>query len=373
MKKTMRVVPVFVLLLLSNVGLASPGEARFPWLAEWERWVAAAEREGQVTVYGPPGRQYQEAISSFQESFPRVRLSYLGAAGRDLGPRLSAERRAGKYLADAYVGGAATAVSVLFRGGMLDPISPVLLLPEDKDPSLWFNKKHQYADPDNEYVFIFAGNASATLGAYNTKLVKPGELKSYWDLLNPKWKGKILAFDPRARGHHGSLKGIYHNPALGGEFLRRLFSEMAVTTAREQTLMLNWLATGKFHIFLFIESSLVEDAKRQGLPVEVVDVPPAEGRMSSGWGHLGIINRAPHPNAARVFVNWMLSREGQLQWQKKSDDNSLRVDIPKDMLTDPRSVPKEGGGYILTSLPQYEDVTPIIKVIDDALTKAGKK
>ena len=81
------------------------------------------------------------------------------------------------------------------------------------------------------------------------------------------------------------------------------------------------------------------------------------------------INKAAHPNAAKVFLNWLLSKEGQLAWQKKSDNNSLRTDIPKDMLSDPDSVPKAGGQYLIAALPQYADVAPIRKILKEVLRK----
>jgi len=81
------------------------------------------------------------------------------------------------------------------------------------------------------------------------------------------------------------------------------------------------------------------------------------------------VKQMPHPNAAKVFINWLLSREGQLQWQKKSDNNSLRMDIPKDMLTDQRTIPKAGEKYLNASLPQYEDIVPVLKIVDAALGK----
>ncbi len=69
-----------------------------------------------------------------------------------------------------------------------------------------------------------------SLLGYNTKLVDPGGFKSYWDLLDPKWKGKIVAFDPKAGGFAATRdRFFYHNPELGPLFLRRLFSEMALT------------------------------------------------------------------------------------------------------------------------------------------------
>lgn len=357
------------LFLLTLAGHAS---AQSDWKKEWERTVAAGEKEGQVTVYGPPGRQYQDAISSFSESQRRIKLNYVPGSGTDNAQRLFAERRAGKYLADAFVGGSGTGV-ILYKANVLDLIPPVLILPETRDQSAWFTKRHQYADPKNELVFIMAGYVNSNIGVYNSQLVGPNEIKSFWDVLHSKWKGKIVAYDPKARGHIQTIRGIYYNPRLGGEFVRRLFSEMDVTVGRDQRQLLDWVASGKSHLYLFGTASDAEEAKKKGLPVGVLYAPPEESYMSAGFGHLMLVKNAPNPNASKVFANWLLSREGQLQWQKKSDNNSLRTDIPKEMLSDPRSVPKERGKYLNASLPEYEDVTPLLKIVEESLAKSAKK
>ena len=340
---------------------------------EWERTLATAEQEGQVTVYGAPGITYQNAMGAFQERFPKIRLVYVPGSGSNNAQRLMAERRAEKYLADVFVGGSGTLIEVLFDGGVLDPLPPALILPEVKDQSLWFNKKHIYADAKGQYVFMMQGNINTALAAYNSKLMKPNGINSHWDVINPRWKGKIVVYDPRARGHIQALRNVYHNPKLGGEFLRRLFSEMEVTTSRDQRLMIDWLAQGKYHLHLFATANDIEDAKKKGLPVDLIDAPADESYISGGFGHVALINKAPRPNAARVFVNWLLSKEGQIKWQEKTDNNSFRTDISKSMLSDPNSVPKENGRYLNSSLPQYHDVEPALKIVEEALTKAGKK
>lgn len=359
--------------ILFFIGLVGNSVAQSDWKQEWEKTLAAAEKEGQVTVYGPPGRQYQDAIDSFQATYAKVKLVYVPGSGTDNAQKLLAERRAGKYLGDAFVGGSGTMVLVLFKGGILDPFPPVLVLPENRDESVWYTKKHLYADPKGQYVFIMQGNAQSHIGAYNTQLVDPREINSYWDVLKPKWKRKMVAYDPKARGHIQTMRGIYYNPAVGPEFIRRLFTEMDVTVSRDQRLIIDWVAQGKFPLSLFSTRNDILDANKKGLPVDVLEAGPSEGHMSGGFGHAALINKAPHPNAAKVFINWLLSRDGQLQWQKSTDNNSLRMDVPKDMLSDPRLVPKEGGKYLITSLPQYEDVKPLLKIVDEALAKAGRR
>ena len=355
------------------IALVGNSRAQSDWKQEWEKTLAAAHQEGQVTIYGPPGVHYQDAIGSFQAAQPKIKLVYVPGSGTNNVQKLLAERRAGKYLGDVFVGGSGTMVLVLFKGSILDPLPPVLMLLENRDESVWYTKKHLYADPKSQYVFIMQGNAQSHIGAYNTKLVNPDDIKSYWDVLNPKWKGKMVAYDPKARGHIQTMRGIYYNPAVGPEFIRRLFSEMDVTVSRDQRLVIDWVAQGKFLLSLFSTRNDIVEANKKGLPVNVLEGPPSEGHMSGGFGHAALINNAPHPNAAKVFINWLLSREGQLQWQKSTDNNSLRMDVPKDMLSDPRLVPKEGGKYLITSLPQYEDVKPLLKIVDEALAKAGRR
>lgn len=359
---------------LNLILLSAPGaQAQTDWKSEWEKSLAAAHAEGKVTVYAPPGKQYQDAIMSFQEYYPKIKLNYVPGSGTNNAQRLLTERRAGKYLADAFVGGSGTMILVLFKGGVLEPIPPQLILPESKDTSAWFEKKHHYADSENQYVLMMQGSVQLDLGAYNTNLVNPAEVKSFWDILQPKWKGKMAAFDPRDRGHIQRMRALYYNPVLGGEFLRRLFEEMDVTLGRDQRQLLDWVAGRKFHVYLFATSSDVEDARKKGLPVGVLYGLPREGYMSGQFGHIALIKQMPHPNATRVFLNWILSREGQIQWQKKTDNNSLRMDIPKEMLTDQREVPKAGEKYLNASLPQYEDVKPVLKIVEAALGKAGKE
>ncbi|HEY3303292.1 MAG TPA: extracellular solute-binding protein [Candidatus Binatia bacterium] len=342
------------------------------WEAEWKKTLSAAEKEGQVAVYGPPGNEYQDAITSFQERYPKIKLNYVPGSGNANSQRLLTERRAEKYLADLFISGSGTLVLVIHKAGILEPIAPLLIRPESKDVSGWYGKKHHYADAENQYIVMMQGNVQTDLGAYNATLVSPAEIKSFWDILNPKWKGKMAAFDPRDRGHIQRMRALYYNPALGGEFLQRLFGEMDLTLGRDQRQLLDWVAGGKFRIYLFATSSDVDDAKKKGLPVGLLYGLPEEGYISGGFGHLAVVSKAPHPNATKVFVNWILSREGQLQWQKRSDNNSLRMDIPKDMLTDQLSIPKEGVKYLNPSLPQYSDVTPVLKIVEATLGKAGK-
>ncbi|HEY3304365.1 MAG TPA: hypothetical protein VGL70_12590 [Candidatus Binatia bacterium] len=344
--------------------------------AEWEKTLKAAKGEGQVTVFGWSRDSHVQALSEFQKFYPEIKLVLISGSGSDLGPRLIAERRAEKYLVDLFIGGTTTPVEVLMPAKALDPIRPSLILPEVADESLWFGKKFHFADAQKEHVLLNDGTVETSLIAYNTKLVRPDEIQSYWDLLQPKWRGKILAYDPRKRsGAGGPIRFLYFSQKLGPKFVYRLFNEMDLTLATEGHLMTDWLATGKFPLFLFPAAGDIDKAKKQGLPVaELTHLSQEGAAMHAGAGAIGIINRPAHPNAAKIYLNWYLSREGQMAYQRITERNSLRTDIPKDRLPDAANiVPKEGISYIFSALPEYSDLQPIRKLVTEALEKSGKK
>jgi iron(III) transport system substrate-binding protein len=322
-----------------------------------------------------------EAIANtgFQRKFPKIKLSVVGARGGEHVSRVMAERRAGKFLAD--IGNLGnTSPYTLYQSRTLDPIASAFILPEVKDESKWWQGKQQFIDPEGRYILVYVG-APLFLVGYNTKLVSPNALKSYWDLLDPKWKGKIVAFDPKAGGFAATRdRFFYHNPELGPSFLRRLFGETALTLYARYPQGEDWLAAGKFSLCLCRHQSISE-AKAQGLPVDLME-PSAfkEGvGVETRAKTLVLMNQAPHPNAAKVFLNWFLSREGQSDFQKTSAkyidagaEGSLRMDISKDDIP-PRNRLNPGVRYIPQWNPDYFDMKPIVKLIREAQTEAGRK
>ena len=359
-----------------QIGQECLAAERLNWKAEWEKSLKVARGEAQVTVFGWSRESHLQALMEFQRFYPEIKLILISGSGSELGPRLVAERRAAKYLADLFIVGATTPVEVLLPAKALDPIRSCLILPEVTDESLWFGKKFHFADREREYVLLNDGTVETSLVAYNTKLVRPEEIQSYWDLLRPKWRGKILAYDPRKRsGASGPIRFLYFSPTLGPKFVYRLFNETDITLASDGHLMTDWLATGKFPLFVFPAAGDIDKAKKQGLPVEEMTHLLQEGAsMHAGAGAVTVVNQPAHPNAAKVYLNWFLSREGQIAYQRITERNSLRMDIPKEQLRDAVNiVPKEGVPYIFSALPEYSDLQPIRKLITEALEKAGKR
>src|SRR5215472_3275610 len=167
--------------------------------SSWDGLVAAAKQEGKVVVSGPPSQQLRQAMpAAFKDRFG-VTLEYLGGRGNDIATRLRAERRAGLYTVDAILAGSQTMATILYREGMLDPLRTALVLPEVTDGSHWKKGSLWFSDPDGQFILRLCNTVTTTL-AINTREVKPGDLRSMQDLLDPKWKGKITLQDPTLPG-----------------------------------------------------------------------------------------------------------------------------------------------------------------------------
>ena len=255
---------------------------------------------------------------------------------------------------------------------MLDPLKPVLMLPDVVDESKWQNGKHHYADGEGQYVFMFEGSVAGVGLYYNSQLLDPKEFRSYWDLLNPKWKGKIALFERPGTGSPNMVR-FYYNPQLGPEFVRRLWSEMDLVVSKERRQATDWLGSGKF--VLCIDCADTDAASKQGVPVEEFDrayLKEAAGEIStSGNSGLALMNRAANPNAARVMINWFLSRQGQTVWQEAMNNkvvepsDSMRVDIPKDNVL-PSARREEGKRYVVSG---FQDPDPVAKLISEIRNK----
>jgi iron(III) transport system substrate-binding protein len=323
--------------------------------SEWQALVRAAEQEGTVTIYGAPGQDWREFLSAaFSRAHPGIAVEYSGLGGSQAGARIVSEQTGGIFAADVFVGGVTTVNYTLLPEGTLVPIKDFLVLPEILDTSLWWQGRHWYGDEEGQYHFLFAPTVSKPIG-YNTRVVNPDEIQSFRDVLDPKWRGKVVSWDPRQPGPSSqALRFFYHQPDLGPQFIRDFYSQTGVTVATDGRQIADWVARERYPLATWASSAELDAARDQGLPVDTLRRPLREGAwVSSSYGGAAIVKNAPHPNAAKLYVNWLLSRAGQTALQEIVQVNSARVDVPKDKLLAEGVVPQAGGNYVFIDMPQY--------------------
>jgi iron(III) transport system substrate-binding protein len=331
---------------------AFAARVQIDWKADWEATRKAAEKEGRLIIYGPTGIDQQRLYTDvFQQTFQKIKVNYTPGRMSEIISRIMAEQRAGIRQADLVLGGTDILLGTLKDKGFLQPIRPVLILPEVLDASAWFKRKLWFADTEDKFVAMWRA-VPYTAACINTNLVKANELRSYWDLLNPKWKGKIVSQDLRIGSARNQMYAIYVREDLGPKYLMRLYSEMDITISQSLPQISDWIAGGKFAIALGgIEC---QDMTAKGLPVAPIHL---EGLAAVGAGTdpAAFLASAPHTNAAKTFLNWILTREGQNQFQRLTRENSLRVDIPKEGIVDPFFILDSNREYLFTGLEEFKD------------------
>jgi ABC-type Fe3+ transport system substrate-binding protein len=328
-------------------GAAEQTAAKPEWQVEWERTVAVARQEGKVVVNGPPGDLIrQRMLEGFRTAFPDITLEWSGGRSSDHATKMEAERSAGLYSVDVIIGGTTTALGQVRRMGALDPVKPALLLPEVTDPRNWLDHKLDFADKAGEYSLAFI-NVPVKVLIYDANQARLDEVDELEDLLNPKWREKIVVNDPTVAGAGNAyFKWFWAilGPERGAQFIRALKDQTGAVD-RDQRRQIEWVARGRYPIALSPDSSFLGQLLQEGLKVSAVGEFKGHGGLATAsYGSIMHINRAPHPNAAKVFINWLLTREGQTAYSTAMQEASRRLDVPHDHLP-PELVVQPGGKY----------------------------
>lgn len=313
----------------------------------WDDLVAAAKREGKVVVLGPADPQVrQELPAAFKARFG-VTLEYLGGRSSESTARLRAERSAGVYTADVVLAGIQTMATILYREKMIDPLKPVLILPEVVDDSKWKKGAPWFMDPEQQYVLRLFNTVSPAF-YINTQVVKPNDVRSVRDLLDPKWKGRISAHDPSVPGP-GSNQAARFYLRFGEDFVKQLYVDQKVVISRDRRQLTDWLMRGTYPISFDAEDDQLERMRKEGLPVMAVySLPDLPGTLSGGEGQVALLSHAPHPNAAKLFINWIASKEGLEIYSRTRGGAPTRSDIDAAAYLPAPIIPRPGANYFDT-------------------------
>jgi iron(III) transport system substrate-binding protein len=306
---------------------------------EWSNLIAAAKQEGTVAIAsgGAPSRQYRPVVDVFAKKYG-LKVEVSTGSATDTVNRVLAERKAGRYTMDVALISSRENNQRLVPSESLIPLTPLLIHPEVVNTSNWYGGKHWYGDKASRYVLIYHVSKEDQYESwYNTDKIKDAELatlKRQTDFFDPRWKGKIAGQGVGDPSGIRQMIDSYFEPDRGPEWVKTYLLDAAVTFSDDRRILETWVVGGRFPLQAVATGT--EDLmtlSKKGIPIKQLFLPKQVGLIRAGGSGccISAFGNAPHPNAAKLFINWFLSKEGQALTHTtipNIDRSSLRNDIP---------------------------------------------
>lgn len=328
---------------------------------EWQRVLSAARAEGQVTVAAFP--MLEEKMSAAFKRDTGIEMNFLSSNTAEQSARLEAEARARNLTIDILLGGGRE-LGPMMHDGLLEPVAPQLLLPSIapsnfRDGRLkWMDNSSQYLLQGAEYVFGWL--------LTNKDIVKPGEIRTWKDLLDRKYRSRMASYDLRSPGPgQGSASWIYN--IFGLDYIKALFIDQQVKFSTDNRQLVEVVARGTTPIVFGAIQTEVERFRKAGFTnLDIVLPEDAPGYLTGGYSVLKEAKGVPHPNAATVFINWYMSRPGQGVYESVMLETSRRADLHTGLPD--YLVPRPGVKYYEAfNENEYFSRNAVVKLITDAL------
>jgi iron(III) transport system substrate-binding protein len=333
--------------------LASAGASGEAAAPTWDAVLTEARKESKVVLGVPPGPQDQPAITAgLEKAYPGIAVEITNIHAANFTARISKERAAGVFAWDAWIGGPDVDIYQLSHEGVFDPLKPEIVLPDAKDDSKWLEGFDAgFSDQAKKFTYDFGANGGGRVYV-NRDFVPESALAGWEDLWKPEFKGKIVWQDPRQSGSGVSTASIMLK-LYGEQKLRELWAQQHVAISTDERQMADWLARGIRPMGIgLVRNRGIDLLQREGVGRNIQTVASPVVTNSPGAHGLVAVSRAPHPNARKVMLNWLLTQEGQRILSEAAKINSRRIDVP---IVDPATaVPKDAK----TFNPQAEEFAP---------------
>jgi ABC-type Fe3+ transport system substrate-binding protein len=330
--------------------------------AKWAKVMKAARAEGEVTVGGFPYLG-KKMIAAFKRD-TGIKLNWFGGRSSQISSRFESEARAKNITIDVILGGGRELK--LIPEGLMNPVKPQLMLPGVSGKNFrggklkWMDDEGQYFLQGAEWVFGWL--------LVNKDVIDPSAIKSWKDILDPKYRGRIISHDPRSPGPgQGATSWLYNR--FGIEFVKSFHLGQKVKFTRDNREVVESVVRGTMPIAFGSLQTFVERFKRKGITNLAVVLPSdAPGYVTGGFSVLKQAKGVPHPNAATVFINWYMSRPGQEVYQSVMLATSRRIDVETGLPG--YVVPRPDVKYFEAYSEQvYNSRKSVVKAITDALGK----
>ena len=325
---------LFAAALLFGVAQAPDAAAQGAgWQQQWNGWVEAAKKEGEVIVIVGPGQSFRDGVMGFAKAYPDIKLSVSGQHIRDVLPRVLREREAGIYSADVMIGAVGAGVFLEWiPKGVLTDIKSTLIRGDVLDDKNWLcGFGWGWMDKAKKYNIGFSASATPDVWVNREQVSEadlPKAASSFKQLMAEKLAGKISWQDPRELGQGQNVSALIMK-AHGEDFLKEFIVKQKPIFTRDTRQQAEWIIRNRYPIAMGLDETLLGEFKKEGLGQKVEPIHFAEGStMIPGFGVMAMFDKAPHPNAAKVFANWMLTREAQEEYHRATRQNSRRTDVP---------------------------------------------
>lgn len=294
--------------------------------AQSEELIAAAKKEGRVVWYTTIiiDQAVRPIAAAFEKKYG-IKVEFSRAGSAETALKIINEGRAGKVMGDVFDGTAT--FSSIMPAGLVAPYKPVNAAPYQKE----------FKDPDGHWTAVVMYYLSVGV---NTKLVSDADApKTYEDLLNPKWKDKMVwAVVGEPSGAPGFIGNILltMGEEKGMDYLKKLAKQNITNMTTSQRTVLDRVILGDFPLGLMIFNHHTVISAKQGAPTRILNVEPFVGAASL----VGLLKGGPNPNAGKLLIEYVLSKEGQ-EVLKKADYIPAHPDVDG---SDP-SLKPEGGKF----------------------------
>lgn len=340
------------------------GGPKAEWERQWDDLLAAAKKEGRVVVQTAAGAGYRETIEEFNKAFPGVEAEHVQFPdAATYVPKITQERNAGVYSFDVALLPPTSALQQLKPIGAYEDLRPIIFRPDVLDDKGWDGGfAGRWRDVEKKLAFSHMRNVMHAVWV-NTDMIKLDEIKSVDDLLKPQWKGKFVMADPRQGASYLIMSTLRLNGH--GDAIKKLLQDQEPNIIRDRRQAVEAIVRGRFPIAIGLLLAVVNEFKNQGVGTGVKnpDVPDMDYQPSDCTF---LLNKAPHPNAAKLFINWFLTKEGGTAFAQNVKVNSARLDAP---IADPDSMPKPGVEYKMRN--QEEIYGTIAEVQKEVIALTG--